>query len=85
MNTTFMDYLKKNNKMSKNYNLGCTDYYGRNDEATETFNNKLVPFLKKKGLKDKDIDEVFSIIETIVDYAEINAANNRESELNEYS
>jgi hypothetical protein len=71
---------------TKKYNLGCSDYFGCNDEASEIFNTKLIPYLKKNGIREeKTLDEIFSIVREITSAASITASENREMEINEYS
>lgn len=70
--------------MDKNYNLYCGDMFGKNDMATELYNTKFVPYLKKIGIKkEKDLDNIFSIVKKIVEEATSNARLETEWELNE--
>ena len=61
--------------MNKKYNLNCGDMFGRDDKSTELYNDKFVPFLKKLGIKkEKDLDDIFSIVRDIVEEATSNAS-----------
>jgi len=67
----------------KTYNLNCGDMFGRNDVATELYNSKFVPYLEKIGIKkDKELDNIFSIVKNIVEEATSNARIETEWELN---
>ena len=57
----------------KTYNLNCGDMFGRDDRATELYNNKFVPLLKKLGIKkEKDLDNIFAIVKEVVEEATSN-------------
>lgn len=57
----------------KIYNLNCGDMFGRDDRATELYNTKFIPLLKKLGIKkEKDLDNIFSTIREIVEEATSN-------------
>jgi len=69
--------------MAKNYNLNCGDMFGRDDRATELYNNKFVPYLKKIGIKkEKELDNIFSLVREIVEEATSNERMVTEWELN---
>ena len=65
------------------YNMGLSNYWGSNDPGF-LFENVLVPYLKKAGVKkDKDIDFIFSIVREIAGEAYSNGGDNREGEIEE--
>ncbi len=51
------------------YNLGCSDQFGENDEATRIFNDELIPLVKKLKIKDKDIEKIYKIVRNIAEEA----------------
>lgn len=66
------------------YYMGLTDYFGNNDPG-KLFEDKLLPCLRKFGIKkEKDIKEIFDIVREISEESYSNGGENREGELNDY-
>ncbi len=63
------------------YYIGCTDYFGENQIPDEVFNNVMVPYLEKHGLKEKDIKEVAKMVCKIAEAAWSNGSDNAQSEM----
>lgn len=71
--------------MTTNFYIGCGDYFGKDTTPDDLFNNKLVPLLKKYGIKsDTKLNEIALIVRDIAEAAYSNGADNRECEINEY-
>ena len=71
--------------MTTNFYIGCGDYFGKDMTPDNLFNNKLVPLLKKYGIKsDTKLNEIALIVRDIAESAYSNGADNREREINEY-
>ena len=71
--------------MTTNFYIGCRDYFGKDTTPDNLFNDKLIPLLKKYGIKsDTKLREIALIVRDIAEAVYLNGADNRECEINEY-
>jgi len=68
--------------MVTNFYIGCEDYFGKDTTPDDLFNDKLIPLLKRYGIKsDTKLNEIARIVRDISEASYSNGADNAECEI----